>query len=863
MIEQKTNDHTSARTGLAMLLGLAGLAMNALIIKVGWDVDLTFGAFFPIVAAQILPLRFALAATLLANLPFDNDPASFFLLSIRCGEVLHLAIMLRRKRLPLYISGFFYWLAIGAPSSLCYNLFVNGNSVEAASLIALALALAGIAIILMARVAVILVLRFEALRRLVTTPSDGTEEKLASLVAMSVALPTLLSLIILCNLTVDVVDRELTRGLNDFVSDTRTRVSNAIVQSAEGMTALAAAILPQQSMKAARSFNPVGQGAIWDTFIVFPDPAANDVPADEACLFTLLRDQHARASAGTSVSYVPASAQCASSVMIAARLHVPTTEQVWFGAFRANPERLAGIILGTATARQRLKELDWKAEITDQDGRILARAGESHRGESALAKGANLEENQSKYVRSIQAAFEVIPQWQIALMILPERHIRAAQLVQAWMFAVGLLLLAGLGLGGFLVVRETLRRLREMASAEYLSPPTSNDRIEKFDYWIQGMVSAARSDRDGFNAIREVFESLNEIGPVVTYRVMPGMKSHGTGVIYSIAIQRILGVSPESVATSQWWKKHIHPNDIESLYDFENPMPTGAHYQRRHYRLCDSSGAYHWFVDYFWINEDKNSSDFGHGFMLEITEQKNIETELVQAAKLVQLGEIVVHLGHELSQPLNVIKLVVANLRLMNEMRPIPQDQLAKRLDRVLLQVEKTVYLLSHIKQFGRNQSIGESEPFSVMRALDDVLLHVRLVLNERGVLMDIRSEVTEPMALGHSVLFEQIIANLLQNAADAIEERKIREPELEGRICISVAADGPWLDVRVKDNGGGIPKERLLRIFEPFFTTKPSGKGTGIGLSVSARIARGMGGSLSVSNEGDGAEFLLRVSRA
>ena len=112
----------------------------------------------------------------------------------------------------------------------------------------------------------------------------------------------------------------------------------------------------------------------------------------------------------------------------------------------------------------------------------------------------------------------------------------------------------------------------------------------------------------------------------------------------------------------------------------------------------------------------------------------------------------------------------------------------------------------------------------------------------------------------------EQVIINLLQNARDAINERRAAVGEhFPGRIVVRVAGEArpgvaEQLVIEVSDNGGGIPEEMVDRIFQPFFTTKPPGKGTGLGLSVSFGIVRDHGGSLLVRNGSEGAIFSIRL---
>jgi signal transduction histidine kinase len=105
-----------------------------------------------------------------------------------------------------------------------------------------------------------------------------------------------------------------------------------------------------------------------------------------------------------------------------------------------------------------------------------------------------------------------------------------------------------------------------------------------------------------------------------------------------------------------------------------------------------------------------------------------------------------------------------------------------------------------------------------------------------------------------------QVLLNLLMNAAHAIQDAD--RPTGTGRIQISTSRSGTWIEVRVQDNGSGIPPGVQRRIFEPFFTTKAVGRGSGQGLAITYdTIVNGHGGQIAVDSPlGGGSTFLLRI---
>jgi signal transduction histidine kinase len=106
------------------------------------------------------------------------------------------------------------------------------------------------------------------------------------------------------------------------------------------------------------------------------------------------------------------------------------------------------------------------------------------------------------------------------------------------------------------------------------------------------------------------------------------------------------------------------------------------------------------------------------------------------------------------------------------------------------------------------------------------------------------------------------VILNLITNAFYAVTERKKGgEQGYEPTVSITTKKGSGKVEIRVKDNGAGIPLKVLDKIFQPFFTTKPTGQGTGLGLSLSYDIVKAHGGELKVeTREGEGAEFTMTL---
>jgi signal transduction histidine kinase len=111
------------------------------------------------------------------------------------------------------------------------------------------------------------------------------------------------------------------------------------------------------------------------------------------------------------------------------------------------------------------------------------------------------------------------------------------------------------------------------------------------------------------------------------------------------------------------------------------------------------------------------------------------------------------------------------------------------------------------------------------------------------------------PRACGYGGELNQVWANLIDNALDAVSEN--------GRVMVTARAEAGRVVVRVTDDGSGIPAEVKGRIFDPFFTTKPVGKGTGLGLDIVRRLVDQNNGAIEVESEPGRTEFRVSLPLA
>lgn len=252
----------------------------------------------------------------------------------------------------------------------------------------------------------------------------------------------------------------------------------------------------------------------------------------------------------------------------------------------------------------------------------------------------------------------------------------------------------------------------------------------------------------------------------------------------------------------------------------------------------------------------------------EVCERKRAEKVLreaqdglIHAGKLAVIGQMAAGMTHELNQPVAALRTLADNtLLLLDRNRP---DAVRANLKMVEHIVQRMAKITSQLKAFARKTE-GRSESVPVGLCLDHALALVESRLVRQGVTVVRDADEPALHALCDPGRLEQVLVNLLGNAADALTEQQ------DGRIEISITRTGATATspsravIAFRDNGPGIPADVLPRLFEPFFTTKAAGVGLGLGLTISEGIVRQFGGELRAGNRPEGgAELVVELPLA
>ncbi|HEY3380187.1 MAG TPA: ATP-binding protein [Vicinamibacterales bacterium] len=243
---------------------------------------------------------------------------------------------------------------------------------------------------------------------------------------------------------------------------------------------------------------------------------------------------------------------------------------------------------------------------------------------------------------------------------------------------------------------------------------------------------------------------------------------------------------------------------------------------------------------------------------LDVTEQRRLESELLQAQKMESVGRLAGGVAHDFN---NLLTVIIGNTALLdNEL--MPGDPRRSEIEQIRIASERAERLTRQLLAFARKQRV---EPRVV--DVNGVLVHtdrmLRRLIGADIEIVTLLGSGLDRVEIDPSQL-EQVVLNMVINARDAmpkggtltIRTANVTLDEREARQQPE-AAPGPHVLLEIADTGEGMDPATLARVFEPFFTTKPQGKGTGLGLATCYGIIRQAGGHIrAISEPGRGTAF-------
>ena len=358
---------------------------------------------------------------------------------------------------------------------------------------------------------------------------------------------------------------------------------------------------------------------------------------------------------------------------------------------------------------------------------------------------------------------------------------------------------------------------------------------------LDNMLTAQRAKLEAERALRSARETqamMIESLPIILFARDLGEDFTPPRIIGG-DLERMTGYS-EPPSLDQW-RGHLHPGDRDRLAEAYARLPSeGA--CAVEYRWRATTGEWRYFLEQSTVfNDAAGGTSEIIGSILDVTQQKSLEAQLVHAGKLDALGRLTGGVAHDFN---NLLAAILGGIHVLDR-----RVSLGEREQRVVKEMrhaaEQGAELVRRMMAFSRQQDLTPTsvDPSSLCDSVAGLVSHAlggTVTVNWKCA----KSPFNLFIDRGQ---LELALMNLIINARDAMPDG--------GDITVSIEpVDSPdgkpgAVRVRVSDDGVGIPADILSRVTEPFFTTKESGKGTGLGLSMVAGFVRQSGGTLEINS--------------
>ncbi len=368
---------------------------------------------------------------------------------------------------------------------------------------------------------------------------------------------------------------------------------------------------------------------------------------------------------------------------------------------------------------------------------------------------------------------------------------------------------------------------------------------------ITATIDAEREIRAAELRYRTLVEQL----PLATYR---NAATDSPATLYmSPQIEELLGYPAAAWLSDDnaLYNSVVHPDDLEHANaEFARAQATGTPF-RCETRMLHRDGTIRWILDQSAVVRDEAGEPvFTQGFLLDLSEQKQLEEQLRQSQKMEAIGQLAGGIAHDFNNMLTAINGYAELLGMSFE----PGDTRQGDIDELKRAAGHAAALTRQLLAFSRKQVL-----LPQLLDANEIVSELELMLHRTiGEQIELET-VLEPRLAEVEAdrdQLAQVVLNIALNARDAMPDG--------GRLRIATRhvelPTGPHVAIEIRDTGSGMDERTRLRVFEPFFTTKDVGKGTGLGLATAYGVVSQSGGSIEVESElGVGTTFRVVLPAA
>jgi nitrogen-specific signal transduction histidine kinase len=228
-------------------------------------------------------------------------------------------------------------------------------------------------------------------------------------------------------------------------------------------------------------------------------------------------------------------------------------------------------------------------------------------------------------------------------------------------------------------------------------------------------------------------------------------------------------------------------------------------------------------------------------FILDITEKARLESIAESMNTMNNIGYVFSGIRHEIGNPVNSIKMTLSVLR--NNIDNFSQSGVVEYIDRALAETSRIEYLLNSLRNFNINES-QKLRDVNLIPFFKSFLSLVELDFSNEGIRIKYTAQREEEWILADPRALQQVMLNVLTNAADALRGRD------DPTIAISTSERAGRIKIGIEDNGCGMSEEQVKNLFKPFNTSKQ--KGTGLGLVICKKMLINMNGTIEIRSRKD-----------
>ncbi|MBU1098846.1 MAG: 4Fe-4S binding protein [Bacteroidetes bacterium] len=235
---------------------------------------------------------------------------------------------------------------------------------------------------------------------------------------------------------------------------------------------------------------------------------------------------------------------------------------------------------------------------------------------------------------------------------------------------------------------------------------------------------------------------------------------------------------------------------------------------------------------------------------------KSTQDQLHNAEKLASIGQLAAGVAHEMNNPLGTILLYSSMLK-KEIVKASSVSQNVEDLSMIIDEAKRCKGIVSNLLDFARQGKLKISR-VDIAEMLDEVTRNMQMRSDFEDVkIIKMIKELESHCVDGDGDQIRQILINLISNACEAMEEREHK------LLQIDLNSTNDFVEIKIKDNGCGIPEANIKQLFTPFFTTKKMGKGTGLGLAIVYGIIKMHRGEINITSKlGEGSEIIVKLPK-